>query len=83
MTARGTVPGELHPLTRACDAPFDPPRTFGDVTDLYTRRMLRQIRGLGPRKISEIEAALEDGEPSLAWPRRHACRGAALIGMLQ
>ena len=31
---------------------------FGDVMDLYDRRMLRQIRGLGPRKISEIEATL-------------------------
>lgn len=45
-------------LARAYDAPFDPPRTVGDVMDLYDRRMLRQIRGLGPRKISGIEAAL-------------------------
>jgi len=48
----------FNPLARAYDAPFDPPRTVGDVMDLYDRRMLRQIRGLGPRKISEIEATL-------------------------
>ena len=45
-------------LTRADGAPFAEPRTVGDVVDLYTRRRLRQIRGLGPRRISEIEAAL-------------------------
>ena len=50
--------GSFNPLTRAYDAPFDPPRTVGDVIDLHARRMLRKIRGLGPRKISEIEAAL-------------------------
>jgi len=48
----------FNPLTRACDAPFDPPRTVDDVLDLYTRHELRKIRGLGPRRISEIEAAL-------------------------
>ena len=48
----------FNPLARAYDAPFDPPRTVGDVVDLYARRRLRQIRGLGPCKISEIEAAL-------------------------
>ena len=48
----------FNPLARAYDAPFDPPRTVGDVVDLYDRRMLRLIRGLGPRKISEIEATL-------------------------
>ena len=45
-------------LTRADGAPFAEPRTVGDVVDLYTRRQLRKIRGLGPRRISEIEAAL-------------------------
>ena len=45
-------------LTRAYDAPFGEPRTVGDVVDLYTRRQLRKIRGIGPRRISEIEAAL-------------------------
>jgi hypothetical protein len=44
----------FNPLTRAYDAP----RTVGDVIDLYTRRQLRKIRGLGPRRVSEIEAAL-------------------------
>jgi hypothetical protein len=48
----------FNPLMHACDAPFDPPRTVGDVLDLYTRHELRKIRGLGPRRISEIEAAL-------------------------
>jgi hypothetical protein len=48
----------FNPLTRADDAPFGEPRTVGDVVDLYTRRQLRQIRGVGPRRVSEIEAAL-------------------------
>lgn len=45
-------------LARAYGAPFDPPRTVGDVMDLYAARQLREIGGLGPRRISEIEAAL-------------------------
>jgi hypothetical protein len=45
-------------VARAYDAPFHEPRTVGDVMDLYTRRQLRTIQGLGPRRISEIEAAL-------------------------
>jgi len=48
----------FNPLTRAYDAPFGEPRTVGDVMDLYTRRQLRKIRGIGPRRVSEIEAAL-------------------------
>ena len=44
----------FNPLTRAYDAP----RTVGDVMDLCTRRQLRKIRGVGPRRVSEIEAAL-------------------------
>jgi hypothetical protein len=48
----------FNPLTRADDAPFGEPRTVGDVVDLYTRRQLRKIRGVGPRRVSEIEAAL-------------------------
>ena len=48
----------FNPLARAYDAPFAEPRTVGDVVDLYTRRQLRKIRGLGPRRVSEIEAAL-------------------------
>jgi hypothetical protein len=48
----------FNPLTRADDAPFAEPRTVGDVVDLYTRSQLRKIRGLGPRRVSEIEAAL-------------------------
>jgi hypothetical protein len=45
-------------LARAYDAPFDPPRTVGDVLSLYTEGELRKIHGLGRRRISEIEAAL-------------------------
>ena len=30
----------FNPLTRAYDAPFDEPRTVGDVMDLCTRRQL-------------------------------------------
>jgi len=48
----------FNPLARAYDAPFGESRTVGDVVDLYTRRRLRKIRGLGPRRVSEIEAAL-------------------------
>jgi hypothetical protein len=45
-------------LTCAEHAPFPPPRTVGDVMDLYTRDQLRKIGGLGRRRFSEIEAAL-------------------------
>jgi hypothetical protein len=48
----------FNPLARACDAPFDEPRTVGDVMELYINRQLRQIRGIGPRRVSEIGAAL-------------------------
>ena len=48
----------FNPLTRAYDAPFAEPRTVGDVMDLVARRKLRKIRGIGPRRVSEIEAAL-------------------------
>jgi hypothetical protein len=48
----------LHPLARAYDAPFDPPRTVGDVIGLYRGGLLREIRGLGRRRITEIGAAL-------------------------
>jgi hypothetical protein len=48
----------FNPLARAYDAPFGEPRTVGDVVDLYFRRQLREIRGLGSRRVSEIEAAL-------------------------
>jgi len=48
----------FNPLARAYDAPFDPPRTVGDVLDLYWQDQLDKINGLGPRRISEIEAAL-------------------------
>jgi hypothetical protein len=48
----------FNPLTRAYDAPFDGPRTVGDVIDLCAGEQLGQIRGVGPHRVSEIEAAL-------------------------
>lgn len=48
----------FNPLTRAERAPFPPPRTVGDVMDLYARGQLRKIGGIGRRRLSEIEAAL-------------------------
>ena len=48
----------LNPLARAYDAPFDPPRTVGDVIELYRAGQLREIHGLGDRRILEIAAAL-------------------------
>lgn len=45
-------------LARADSLLVDPPRTVGDVVGLCTAGQLRQIGGLGPRRISEIEAAL-------------------------
>jgi len=47
-----------NPLARANDAPFSPPRTVGDVVGLCTGGRLREIGGLGKRRISEIQAAL-------------------------
>jgi hypothetical protein len=48
----------LHRLARAYDAPFDPPQTIGQVIELYAGGRLHQIRGLGQRRIGEIEVAL-------------------------
>jgi hypothetical protein len=48
----------FNPLTRTDGAPFGEPCTVGDVVTLYARGQLRKIRGLGPRRVSEIEAAL-------------------------
>ena len=45
-------------LSRAEGAPFGPPRTVGDVMDLYAGGQLPLISGLGRRRCSEIEAAL-------------------------
>jgi hypothetical protein len=65
----------FNPLTRADDAPFAEPRTVGDVIDLYTRRQLRKIRGLGPRRVSEIEAALVLAGLNLAGHRKRPRAG--------
>src|SRR5215469_9191740 len=48
----------LNPLARAYEAPFDPPRTVGDVIGLYQAGQLGEIPGLGDRRILEIAAAL-------------------------
>jgi len=48
----------FNPLARAYRAPFEPPRTVGDVIELYRCRQLDQIHGLGRRRIGEIEASL-------------------------
>lgn len=65
----------FNPLSRAYDAPFDEPRTVGDVMDLYTRRQLRKIRGIGPRRVSEIEAALVFAGLDLAGHRQRPANG--------
>ena len=45
-------------FVRRPGAPLGEPRTVGDVMDLHARRQLREIRGLGPWRVWEIEAAL-------------------------
>jgi hypothetical protein len=47
------------PLARAYGAPFDPPKTVADVAALHRARRLREITGLGPRRIAEIVFVLE------------------------
>jgi hypothetical protein len=42
----------------APEAPFDPPETVGDVLKLHRGRRLRQVSGLGRRRIGEIEVGL-------------------------
>jgi len=46
------------PLSRACMASFEPPRAVGDVLRLHQQEKLSEIRGLGPRRIGEIELCL-------------------------
>ena len=48
----------FNPLARAYDAPFDPPDTVGAVVKLYEHGQLGKIKGLGPRRIGEIEVCL-------------------------
>lgn len=60
----------FNPLARAYDAPFDPPRTVGDVVELHAHRQLRKIRGLGTRRMSEIEAALVFAGLDITVPAR-------------
>jgi hypothetical protein len=65
----------FNPLARAYDAPYGEPRTVGDVMDLYARRQLRKIRGVGPRRVSEIEAALVLAGLDLAVQQRRPRAG--------
>jgi hypothetical protein len=69
--------GSFNPLTRAYDAPFREPRTVGDVLDLHARRQLSKIRGLGRRRVSEIEAALVLAGLDLSWHERPPGGGGA------
>jgi hypothetical protein len=46
-------------LARSWGAPFSPPATAGDVADLHHLDQLRHIRGLGPRRHSEISHGLQ------------------------
>jgi hypothetical protein len=71
----------LHPLARAYDAPFEPPRTVGDVIGLYTGDRLREIRGLGARRISEIEAALVLAGLDITTANPATSRGAGEQGL--
>lgn len=48
----------FHVLARAERAPFDPPATVGQVLDLCRTDRLGLAVGLGPRRLSEIKAAL-------------------------
>jgi hypothetical protein len=48
----------LCPLERACSARFTAPRTVRDVVELHRRGMLTEIRGLGQRRIGEIDVCL-------------------------
>ena len=56
-------------LTRAEGAPFGPPRTVGDVMDLYIGGQLRLIGGLGRRRFSESEVALGFAGLDLCGPQ--------------
>lgn len=57
------------PLHRAYLASYEPPRTVGDVAQLLQQGKLAEIRGLGLRRIGEIElcltlAGLLTGQPT-------------------
>ena len=64
----------FNPLARAYHAPFDPPRTVGDVVRLYEQRRLGEVWNLGPRRIGEIEVALVFA--GLVGPHHQTHRGA-------
>jgi hypothetical protein len=48
----------FHVLARAEGAPFDPPATVQQVVELWRAGRLGLVRGLGHRRLGEIDAAL-------------------------
>lgn len=50
--------GTFNPLSRAYGARFAPPRTAGDVVELYLQHRLTDIGGIGRRRIGEIGISL-------------------------
>jgi hypothetical protein len=46
------------PLSRAFMAAAEPPRTVGEAARLCEQGKLAEIRGLGPRRIGEIQLCL-------------------------
>jgi hypothetical protein len=48
----------FYPLEQAAAGSFLPTRTVRDVVELHKRGQLKEIRGLGQRRIGEIEVAL-------------------------
>jgi len=59
------------PLRRACLALDGPPRTVRDVMALLEQGRLGEIRGLGPRRIGEIEICLVYAGLVTGQPGRH------------
>jgi hypothetical protein len=48
----------FYPLEQAACMSFSPPRTVRDVVYLHRRGKLKEIYGLGPRRIGEIDVCL-------------------------
>ena len=62
----------FNPLARAYRAPFEPPRTVGDVVELYRRGQLDQIHGLGAAASARSRpASLSPDSPAATPTRRH------------
>lgn len=48
----------FYSLERASSVSFCPPRTVCDVVELQRRNKLKEIHGLGPRRVGEIDVCL-------------------------